>query len=169
LSSEELTGVLLGVQDLPAGYSQEPPDTEKSNKTFCDYEQPFEPEVEASRTFTKGGGMSTELLGVELRQYASPEEAKAAFDALTQALASCPGEDFEGSKLTYAPMSAPKIGDDSVGVKISSDGSNILQFYVVVGPSIIKTGGGGLINTSADESINLLQAQTDAYLAAASG
>ena len=47
-----------------------------------------------------------------------PRTSQGAFDALTSALASCTGETYKGTKLTYAPMSAPKVGDASVGVKI---------------------------------------------------
>ncbi|MGI8756579.1 MAG: hypothetical protein ACR2MB_12090 [Acidimicrobiales bacterium] len=167
LSQEELTGALLGVQDLPAGYSQDPPGTDNTEKTFCDYKPPFAFKVKARQDFTKGGGMSAENLSLGLRQYASTEEAKAAFGALTDVLASCTGETYQGAKLTYAPMSAPKVGDASVGVKINADGTDLLQIFALVGPTLINTGGGGLMNASADDVNSLLETQVKAYQAAA--
>ena len=98
----------------------------------------------------------------------APKQAKAAFDALTDALASCTGETYKGTKLTYAPMSAPKVGDASVGVKITADGTDLLQFFALAGPTLVNTGGGGLMNASADEVTSILEAQRSGpYLAAA--
>lgn len=121
LGKPALTKALLGVQDMPPGYSQDPPSPASPNKTFCDYKPPFTEKVYVSRDFTKGGGLSAELLGVGLRQYASAKQAKAAFTALTDALETCTGETYQGTKLTYAPMSTAKIGDGSVGIKITAD------------------------------------------------
>ena len=163
MAEEELAGAILGLQDLPAGYSQDPPSAKSTDKMFCDYVPPFTPKVTAFRGFTKGGGMSAEILSIGLREFASPEEAKAAFDALTHALESCTGETYQGTRLTYAPMSAPKVGDGSVGVKMSAHGTDLLQFFALVGPTLINTGGGGLMNASADEITSLLEAQVNAY------
>ena len=169
LSSEELTGALLGVEDMPAGYSQDPPEDLGENKTFCDYTPPFVEQIKVRRDFTKGGGLSAEILSLGLRQYASAEEAKAAFDAMTTALASCPGETYDGSAITYTPMSAPKVGDASIGLKVNIDGTDVLQTFAVVGPTMVNTGGGGLMNANADEVLNLLEAQVNSYKAAATG
>ena len=163
LSEKELTEALLGVQDLPAGYSQDPPSGEPTSKTFCDYKPAFQEKIYVEREFTKGGGLSSEFLTVRLRQFADADEARASFKSLTDALASCTGETYNGSKLTYAPMSAPTVGDGSVGVKITNDGTNLLSFFTVEGPVIVATGGGGLMNANADEVINLLKAQLNKY------
>ena len=169
LSAEELGGALLGVEDLPPGYSQDPPGNNSSEKTFCDYQPPFDFQTEASRDFTKGGGLSAEALSVGLRQFAGPDEARAAFDALAAALSSCTGETYQGMELTYAPMSAPKVGDASVGVKINADGTDLLQYFALVGPILVNTGGGGLMNASADDVTSLLESQVSSYQAAAAG
>ena len=42
LPKEELAKALLELQDLPPGYSQDPPAAEGPSKTFCDYPPPFE-------------------------------------------------------------------------------------------------------------------------------
>lgn len=167
LSKKALTGVLLSVQDLPAGYSQDPPVDEGGNKTFCDYKPPFTEKIRVRQDFTKGGGMSAELLSVGLRQFASPEQAKAAFDAMVTALETCRNETFQGSEMSYAPMSAPKVGEASVGVKISSDGTDLLQNFALVGPTMINVGGGGLMNASVADVTAALEAQVKAYRAAA--
>jgi hypothetical protein len=169
LSEEELTGTLLGLEDLPAGYSQDPPEAGDTEKTFCDYVPPFMPQIEVGRKFTKGGGMSSEALVIGFRQFTSPDEARAAFDALTNALASCTGETYKGRQLTYAPMSAPKVGDASIGVKISQNGADLLQFFALAGPTLINTGGGGPLNASTEELTSLLDAQIRAYQTAAQG
>lgn len=168
LSEDELTAALLRVDGLPAGYSQDPDAGGGDGKTFCDYKPPFNEQIKVRRDFTKGGGISSELLSVGMRQFASPTEAKAAFDAMTQALSTCTGETYKGTNLTYAPMSAPKVGDAAVGVKMTANGSDLLQFFALVGPTILNTGGGGLMNANADEVASLLEVQVDAYQAIAS-
>lgn len=163
LTKEELNKALLGLQDLPAGYSQDPPEDERAGKTFCDYKPPFEETIRVRRDFTKGSGLSAELLSLGFRQFADADQAKASFDAMTKALTSCTGETYNGVKSTYAPMSAPKVGDGSVGVKITAGDTGLLQFFALVGPVLINTGGGGLMNANADEVIRLFKAQVDRY------
>lgn len=121
-----------------------------------------------TRDFTKGGGVSSGVLSLGLRQYANADEANAAFDAMADAIGTCQRDTFQGTELTYAPMSAPKLGDASVGVRISAEGADLLQFFVLAGPTIIRTGGGGLMNANLDEVTKLLEAQLAAYEAAAS-
>ena len=139
------------------------------NKTFCDYPPPFTEQVKVSQGFTKGGGMSTEVLSLGLRQYDTPEHARAGFDAMAAALQTCTGETFEGRQVTYALMSAPKIGDASIGVKMTVDGTGVLQFFVLVGPTLINTGGGGVLDASTDEVTGVLSTQVEKYRAAAAG
>lgn len=167
LPKEELTKALLELQDLPPGYSQDPPAAEGPSKTFCDYPPPFEESLRVRRDFTKGGGLSAEYLSLGLRQYANADQAKASFDALTNALKTCTGETYNGVQSTYAPMSAPKVGDGSVGVKIAAGDTGLLQFFAVVGPVLINTGGGGLLNANANEVMSLLEAQVNKYRAVA--
>jgi hypothetical protein len=64
-------------------------------------------------------------------------------------------------------MSAPDVGDASLGVKIVADGVGLLQFFSVVGPVLVNTGGGGLMNANADEVMRLLEAQVKKYEGAA--
>ena len=167
LNKKALKGALVGVDRLPAGYSQDPPTDAGRNKYFCDYKPPFTEKVEVFRDFTKGGGLSAELLRVGLRQYANTDQAKAAFDALVKTLETCTEETYDGTKLTYAAMSAPKVGDRAVGVKITADETTLPQNFALVGPTLVSSGGGGLMNANADEIANLLKDQAKAYRSAA--
>lgn len=163
LSKPALTEALLGVQGLSPGYSQDAPSPAGPNKTFCNYRPPFTEKAYVSRDFTKGAGLSAEILRVGLRRYADSRQAKAAFNALTDALRTCTEETSQGTKLTYAPMSAVKVGDASVGVKIAAGNTTLLQNFALVGPTLVSTGGGGLMNANADEISNLLRDQVKAY------
>lgn len=122
LTQNALEEALLEVDQLPPGYSQDPPNEDDGNKNFCDYKSPAEETFRVRRDFTKGGGMSAELISISLRQFKSAEEASAAWHAMTETLKTCKGEVYEGTKLTYSPMSAPKLGDASTGLKIDADG-----------------------------------------------
>lgn len=166
LPKPKLESALLTIQDLPVGYSQDPP-SEAGTKTFCDYKPPFTEKVYVTRAFTKGGGMSAELLRVGLRQFESADQSRAAFDALTKTLNTCRTEMYDGTKMEYAPMSAPKVGDESIGVRITADGTALMQNFALVGPTIVATGGGGLMQADAEEIARLLEAQVETYQTAA--
>ena len=170
LSRDALEQALLEIDDLPPGYSQDEaaPD-DGTRKTFCDYKEAAKEKYRVNRAFTKGGGLSSEYVSVYLRQYGSTEEARTAWEAMTDALGTCKSEVFEGSKLSYARMSAPKLGDASIGVRIEGEGVTLLQNFVLVGPVLMSVGGGGLMNSDADAVAGLLKAQVDRYVAAAGG
>lgn len=167
LGRKALEYALVGVQDLPPGYSQDPPRKKSVDRTFCNYKPRSQPRAKAVREFTKGGGLSSEFLSVTLREFGSPKEAGAAFDALTNTLETCHGENVDGSQLKYSVMSAPKIGDRSVGVRITADEAELMQYFVLIGPTLVSTGGGGLMNANANEVMVVLKAQVRAYRDAA--
>lgn len=167
LTQAALKEALLEVDQLPAGYSQDPPNEDDGNKNFCDYKPPTEEKFRVRRDFTKGGGMSAELISITLRQFKSVGEASAAWNAMIETLKTCKSEVYEGTKLTYSPMSAPKLGDASIGLKLDADGMTLLQNFVLVGPVMISGGGGGLMNADADTIANLLETQVERYVGAA--
>lgn len=162
LDKADLEGALLTIQDMPPGYSQDPP-TEPSDKTFCDYKEPVQEDVLVRHDFSKGGGMSAELDSVSIRQFKSPEDASKAFDALADVVNTCPGDTIDGTEAKYTPMSAPKVGDGSVGIRIEADQFTILQNFILVGPSIISAGGAGLTNINSDQVTQLVEAQVKKY------
>lgn len=168
LPKHRLTKALLDVADLPPGYSRDRSDPSAANHNFCDYQPPFEEKTYVFREFSKGGGFSTEILRLGLREYGSPAKAQAAFDAMAKELKTCRSETYQGAHLKYAVMSAPHVGKDSIGVKITVNGNmTLLQNYALVGPTLVTSGGGGLMNANADQIGQLLQDQVRAYQRAA--
>jgi hypothetical protein len=45
LDKKALNKALLRIDEMPAGYSQDPPGRSETDKTFCDYKEPFKPKV----------------------------------------------------------------------------------------------------------------------------
>lgn len=163
LSRVAVRHTLLSVDDLPPGYSQEPSEPDEG-KNFCDYKEPAKAQAYLRRDFLKGGGLSAELLTITIRQYGSIKDANAAWDALAKALESCKGEEYDGSQLTYTRMSAPDLGENSLGLKIDVDGVTLLQNFVLVGPAVISGGGGGAVNADADTIVAALRKQVVRYV-----
>ncbi|MFC9282021.1 hypothetical protein [Streptomyces collinus] len=151
---------------MPAGWSTEG-DASSGDKTFCDYRQPHKARIQVSRSFQKGGGLTATVVTVGIRQYASASDAAESFTAMEKALRACHQETYQGSVLKYSPMSVDKLGDRSLGVRIDSDGTTVLQQFTLDGPTLINVGTGGLTNAEADTATKLLRDQVDRYEAAA--
>ena len=154
LSEQELTEALLAVPELPPGCSQDPPEPEGRQDLLRLAGLPGKIDVE--RAFTNGGGLSPEFRRVELRRYADADQAKAALKSLTDALATCTGETWNGSEITYAPMSAPGVGNGAVGSDDRQWRRPVFVLLRSMGLVIVKVGGAGL-TADADEVINLLR------------
>lgn len=163
LDEAGLEGALLTVQDMPDGFSQDPPSDQGPDKNFCDYKVPHDTLIRVRRDFTKGSGMSAEVASTGIRQYASDSDAKDSFDALVEAMNTCTGETYQGEKLTYSVTKAPDLGAGSIGIRIESEAATILQNFVLVGPTLVNTGIAGLTGTDFDTGINLLKAQVARY------
>ncbi|MBG7698550.1 hypothetical protein HCJ76_10790 [Streptomyces sp. MC1] len=166
LTKAQLTSALLPLSQMPAGWSSEG-DSSPGDKTFCDYRQPHKARIQVSRSFQKGGGLTTTVATVGIRQYASASDAAESFTAMEKALETCHQETYQGSVLKYSPMSVDKLGDQSLGVRIDSDGTTLLQQFTLDGPTLINVGTGGLANADADMATKLLRDQVDRYEAAA--
>lgn len=166
LTKTQLTSALLSLSQMPAGWSTDG-DSSSGDKTFCDYRQPHKAQVQVSRTFQKGGGLTATVATVGIRQYASASDAAESFTAMEKALESCHQETYQGSVLKYSPMSVDKLGDRSLGVRIDSDGATLLQQFTLDGPTLINVGTGGLADAAADTATKLLRDQVDRYEAAA--
>lgn len=78
-----------------------------------------------------------------------------------------PQDIIDGSAATHAVTSAPKVGDDSIGVRTEGDGVTALSNYALVGPTMVYAGTGSLFSGDADEAADLLVKQVDSYVAAA--
>lgn len=168
LRKSQLRTAIVGIDELPAGYSVDRDQSSgKGNKTFCDYKVPQREKIKVFTDFIKGGGFSTQLIAVRLKQYASADAARESFDALTSTMKTCRGERYKGEKLHYSVMSVPKLGDARIGVRIEYDNGTNLSFYVLDGPVVVNVGGGGLLNVDADQLASVLRAQMKAYGVAA--
>lgn len=97
------------------------------------------------------------------------DAAKTASNAPTNELKTCRKDTFDGSTATHTVTSAPKVGDESVGVRTESDGVTVLSNYALVGPTMVYAGIGSLLSSDADEAADLLVKQADSYTAAAKG
>ncbi|KMS82672.1 hypothetical protein ACZ91_57790 [Streptomyces regensis] len=166
LTKAQLTSALLPLSQMPAGWSSEG-DSSPGDKTFCDYRQPHKARIQISRSFQKGGGLTATIATVGIRQYASASDAAESFAAMEKALTTCHQETYQGAVLKYSPMSVDKLGDQSLGVRIDSDGTTLLQQFTLDGPTLINVGTGGLTNAEADTATKLLRDQVDRYEAAA--
>ncbi|MFF3517449.1 hypothetical protein [Streptomyces sp. NPDC002573] len=166
LTKAQLTSALLSLSQMPAGWSTDG-SSSTGDKTFCNYRQPHKAQVQVSRTFQKGGGLTATVASVGIRQYASASDATESFTAMEKALESCHQETYQGSVLKYSPMSVDKLGDRSLGVRIDSDGATVLQQFTLDGPTLINVGTGGLADAGADTATKLLRDQVDRYEAAA--
>lgn len=166
LGESDLEDALLGVQDLPTGFSQDAEATPETGKTYCDYKAVKE-EDKVTRDFTKGGGMSTEAATLILRQYKDSATAKRAFDALSKTIETCRDDSIDGSAAKHSVMGAPKVGEASIGIRTDVEGATALSNFALVGPVMVNAGMIGLTSTDADEAAQLLVKQVDAYAAAA--
>jgi hypothetical protein len=166
LTKAQLASALLSLSQMPAGWSTDSSDS-AGDKTFCDYRQPHKPQIQVSRTFQKGGGFTATIATAGIRQYASASDAAESFTAMETALETCHRETYQGSVLKYSPMSVDKLGDRSLGVRIDSDGTTLLQQFTLDGPTLINVGTGGLTDADADTATKLLRDQVDRYESAA--
>jgi hypothetical protein len=167
LSKDELEDALLGIQDFPTGFSQDEQPQEDTGKTFCDYKEPEKAKVRVRRDFTKGGGMDVQAGVVILRQYKDAAAARRAFDAMAKELETCRDDTLEGAAAKHSVMSAPKVGDASIGVRTEVEGATALANYSVVGPVLVNAGTVSYLSSDADEAAELLTKQVGAYMAAA--
>lgn len=78
LEVEELKRLRRRVKQLPPGFSQDPP-LEEGPTTYCgNYTPPAVEQRVVRRNFTKGAGLTAEVLGISLRQLASARDAELA-------------------------------------------------------------------------------------------
>lgn len=87
--------------------------------------------------------------------------------ALAETLKTCTSEVSDGKTLTYSRMSSPKAGQASLAVRPTIGDVTVLQHFALVGPVMVSTGEGGLVNSDADLVADALTAQVKRYLDAA--
>ncbi|MFC6704626.1 hypothetical protein [Flexivirga alba] len=145
LTSDKLVNALLTLDDVPAGYTADKPERTDPNKNFCGYTQPNKENGYAAITFQRS---STSLIGHTVRQYDSVADASAQQDALAKAVrAGCSMTD-NGTKLKVAQMSAPKLGDRTIGVELTSQGATVDEVFVQVGPVVLAVADAGVVGSA---------------------
>lgn len=139
------------IEDLPTGFSLDPEESEPSDKTFCDYTEPSQPQVDVSEDFLRGSGFAGEFASARIRQYASVDEARAAYEALADTLQTCTDDEIDGSPVTFSLVNAEDLGEESLAVRITADGAEGFQYYSLVGAAVIRGVTGGV--TVVDQTV----------------
>lgn len=164
LTSDKLVDALLTLEDVPAGYTADKPERTDPNKTFCHYTPPNKENGYVAITFERS---STGLIGHTIRQYDSVADASAQQDALAKAVrAGCSMTD-SGTTLKVAQMSAPKLGDRSIGVELTGSGATIDEVFVQVGPVVLAVADGGVGGADVAQMTSVAQKAIAKYKSAA--
>lgn len=166
LTPDQLVKTLLTLDGLPAGYTAEKPDLTDSNETFCHYKQPNKENGYAAITFDGG---SSSAIGHTIRQYDSVADASAQQDALAKAVQAGCSMTENGTKLKVAQMSAPKLGDRTIGVALTGGGVTIDEVFVQVGPSVLAIAEAGVGSANVTEMTSLAKKAIAKYESAAGG
>ncbi|SEW33667.1 hypothetical protein SAMN05421595_2196 [Austwickia chelonae] len=114
----------------------------------------------------RGGGLTVNYANVQIAQFESPEAAKSAWDPAVRPIADCTSwTDDQGTNWTVAEMSAPKLGDDSMGVRMQQKSGTAIVYLSRTGPAIVMVTGAGLTDVPTAELEMLLKAQVTSYQA----
>jgi hypothetical protein len=164
LSQQELRDVVLPLTLMPNGFRVDPKtDGVESDDTFCDYQQPYRASAYAEGGFVKGSGLTSHFILITLREYADVDQAAASFGALRAALKTCKTDTIDGKQVTYSPLSAPALGDASLGVDGNISGLSSPQYFTISGQTVIGVSGIGLDGPSTDVLTEVLRDQVSRY------
>ena len=169
-SQKDLRKSLLALDDMPeAGFTVSEVDESRERTYYCDYEPPVEPTEVASSEFEKIEGLAFFLVRSNVDQFASAEDAAAQIDKAAEVLETCRESEIDGVKQTYAVMSAPEMGEDTLAVKIEMtlDDIDVVmhQFYVLSGTAVLQTStaAGGMSFPDASVGAELAARQLEKY------
>jgi hypothetical protein len=127
-SAPELDAAVLRIEDVPTGYAVSPPSNDTADQGVCN-KQPVSKlvpsVVKAQRGFQKAtlGPFISEVL----LAYADPATAGSAIQTLrseTQGCTSYQQKGSDGTTTNYqlAPLSFPRLGDDTFAVQVNTSG-----------------------------------------------
>ena len=169
LSKSALTKTLLTLDDMPNGYADTTTKADQVDDagTFCNYKRPNPNKTYVTRTFTKGGGFSAQLVSPSIRQFATPAQAKANMVKLVTVLKTCKKFTSDGDRVKVAKVKATPAGEMSIAVRMEGEGFTIIQQYALVGPSMITVGTGGVTSVDGDVVSPLMKKQVAKYATAA--
>lgn len=132
LTAEKLQAALLTVDDLPTGYAVSPPDEDEdddSDDEFCEAIDPGKtvpPAIEKEVAFQKGS--FGPFLSSGLMLFSGDDQAKRYMAESRKILDTCASyeqteDDGTKSKVTITKMSFDKVGDETLAMKISVQGT----------------------------------------------
>ncbi len=164
LTQQELDDTVLPVTLMPKGFEVDPEnDGVESEDTYCGYRQPYQATEYAEGAFTKGDGLTAQIVLITVRQFDSAKQAKESFEALRKALAGCRSDVLNGERVTLSKLPAPALGAGSLGVNAGLGAFAAPQFFTVSGRALIGVGGTGLGGPSTDVLTGVLREQLSRY------
>lgn len=166
----QLRKALLTLDDMPeAGFTASEVDEDRERSYYCDYQPPVRPTEVVTSEFEKAEGLSFFLVRSNIDQFASHDDARAQIEKASKVLETCREAEVDGVKQTYAVMSAPKLGEDTLAVQIelTIDDIDVVmhQFYVLSGTALLQTSTavGGMTFPDADLVSDLAKTQFEKY------
>ena len=148
LTKAELKEVLPGLDDMPAGFSpskDDSADDEDSKGFLCgaDFNGDKERNAKASVDFAAQEGLSAQQVSFGISQYDSPEVVEEQVQEFADIVGTCDKFTSEGDTYSLTPMSAGRIGDRTVAVRMTTntDGFDVTVNVIVVGtgPSLVTS------------------------------
>lgn len=144
VSEEDLTGALLALEDMPSGWSVEPPDEddEDDDATFCDA-APLAEEIDADATAERdfSGGEAGPFF-TQLLSSMDEDEAENGMDYIRDSFDCGEWTDPEDDTVwSLAEISFPDMGDDTAAYRLSTTAG----IFTANGNVIIVRDGGLLL------------------------
>jgi hypothetical protein len=176
LTVAQLKDTLPTSSDLPAIFSPTEDNTARGKRTtfLCGADLQFDQRnATAGVGYGAQGGLSAQRLTLDISQFDSPEVAAKRFQAFADAVGSCHRYTSDGDTYTVAPVSAGRVGDDTVAVEVTARSAG---FAVAVDVIVVRTGPAllaslsatiGLAGSTLDDLVRLTDATVDRYESAA--
>jgi hypothetical protein len=146
-AGERLQALLPTLEEMPAGWSLDPPDPDDDEGTDCldlafsTMEPELESEASASVSFSQA------QLGPFLIFAATDASNVGDFNALADQVAACNGtKDSDGYTWSVLPLSFPKLGDETFAMRADGTGQ---MFPVTIQLVFVKEGDVALMAASA--------------------
>lgn len=168
LTESQLEDVLLGLDDMPDGFSeQQSDDSDDSDEGFCGADTKGDPTASASSDFIKQEGLSVEFISVGIGQYGTEAEADHLMEEFAGVLEDCDETELDGNTYQLEPISAPDLGDETLGMKVTGESDDIeitielLVIRVQDCTILVQSGGALLTGPSMDTLADVASKQVD--------
>ncbi|WP_180935084.1 hypothetical protein [Nocardioides ungokensis] len=177
LTEAELEDTLPTLGDMPAIFSPSKAEDDSEHKSFlcgADVEHFDQRNAEASVGYVAQQGLSAQQFTVGISQFDSPEVAAEQIRAFGDAIDKCNKYTSGGDTYTVRPMSAVRIGDDTVAARVTAKSAGFAVAVNVImvrtGPSLVASLSAtiGLAHSTIDDLVRLTEETVNRYEAAAS-